>query len=420
MYLGRVQPLSIATVMAFWSLVKPDTSCTTGNVVCSGDVTCPYQSSKVNQECIDGNCKCTNPDYSTCTCLPKVIGCEIGIGRDNSMATYKLSGFNDPLENVYNCFNPGNSQNEVHVIANYQGTGNNQGDIMFSTGNTQVDIHGLCNGVPITLVFVSHNPVNWILNFDDPDVILAKVLLITPYITTSYISHQHGRITDIEKYSDMPWGYGDDKQQGDTVGLLQYLTQRFGAVTSFTGTYQADEWNLNLLSELGTELTTTGEQVEDCWTGDMCNSCPEEYIGAINQIARCCPGCRYPRFIYRGIDCFCKIEALPQPCVSTVNTKPTTTQGSPSTRTESCLHGNACSQCSNTINNGTGGSPACCPNCLHDTPVFVGDVCYCNLATKDNGGDVSGGSFLDLSKLLLLVTTYILITLTNISNYFSE
>ena len=41
-------------------------------------------------------------------------------------------------------------------------------------------------------------------------------------------------------------GYGSDTGGGDTHQLLTTLYDRFGSVSSFTGTYQADEWRLTI------------------------------------------------------------------------------------------------------------------------------------------------------------------------------
>ena len=42
------------------------------------------------------------------------------------------------------------------------------------------------------------------------------------------------------------YAYGSDSGGGSTRKLLQLLSQRFSPVTSFTGTYQADKWYLEI------------------------------------------------------------------------------------------------------------------------------------------------------------------------------
>ena len=41
-------------------------------------------------------------------------------------------------------------------------------------------------------------------------------------------------------------GYGKDDGGGDTHEILTNLYNRFGPVSSFTGTYQADVWRLRI------------------------------------------------------------------------------------------------------------------------------------------------------------------------------
>ena len=42
------------------------------------------------------------------------------------------------------------------------------------------------------------------------------------------------------------YGYGSDSGGGKTAQLLLYLQQRFGYVSSFSGSYRADHWELNI------------------------------------------------------------------------------------------------------------------------------------------------------------------------------
>ncbi len=53
--------------------------------------------------------------------------------------------------------------------------------------------------------------------------------------------YSHQQVLSVEntlRYSS----YGE----GDADGLLNYLNDRFGPISSFTGTYQADLWRLHL------------------------------------------------------------------------------------------------------------------------------------------------------------------------------
>ena len=44
----------------------------------------------------------------------------------------------------------------------------------------------------------------------------------------------------------IPFGYGNDSDVGDTDGFIHYLEHRFGPTASFTGTYKADRWLVNI------------------------------------------------------------------------------------------------------------------------------------------------------------------------------
>ena len=50
---------------------------------------------------------------------------------------------------------------------------------------------------------------------------------------------------------DMPRGYGTDTGGGHTAELLDYLRQRFGPISSFSGSYRADRWSLNIIISPG-------------------------------------------------------------------------------------------------------------------------------------------------------------------------
>ena len=61
------------------------------------------------------------------------------------------------------------------------------------------------------------------------------------------------QIKSIIRYwaDDVPQGYGDDAGGGDTVGLLYYVQLHYGSVASFTGSYRADRWDVEIN---GTEI----------------------------------------------------------------------------------------------------------------------------------------------------------------------
>jgi hypothetical protein len=68
-------------------------------------------------------------------------------------------------------------------------------------------------------------------------------------VDVSNVSYPAGSVLSVEKVSNILLpslangfdGYGDH-----TLQALRYLTERFGSVTSFTGTERADQWRLNI------------------------------------------------------------------------------------------------------------------------------------------------------------------------------
>ena len=65
------------------------------------------------------------------------------------------------------------------------------------------------------------------------------------------------RVTEIETLGreDIPRGYGTDTGGGHTAELLDYLRQRFGPVRSFSGSYRADRWRVNIQRSAGTIIS---------------------------------------------------------------------------------------------------------------------------------------------------------------------
>ena len=55
-------------------------------------------------------------------------------------------------------------------------------------------------------------------------------------------------VLDVERhrYQTLPYGYGSDTGGGKTDKLLAYVVNRFGPVSSYSGSYYADNWILNI------------------------------------------------------------------------------------------------------------------------------------------------------------------------------
>ena len=72
-------------------------------------------------------------------------------------------------------------------------------------------------------------------------------------VNRTNVSHTPERVGTVEKveYRYLPYGYGRDVSSGSTAESLQYLINRFGAIASFSGTYDAGRWVLDIQRENG-------------------------------------------------------------------------------------------------------------------------------------------------------------------------
>ena len=69
----------------------------------------------------------------------------------------------------------------------------------------------------------------------------------------STVIDTYQRVTEIETLGrELPYGYGTDTGGGHTAELLVYLRKRFGPVRSFSGSYRADTWRVNIQRSAGT------------------------------------------------------------------------------------------------------------------------------------------------------------------------
>ena len=79
-------------------------------------------------------------------------------------------------------------------------------------------------------------------------VLLTEFLQGSYYLDRSDVTYSAGSVTTLERvpYSEIPYGYGSDAGGDHTLEVLQYVTERFGPVASFSGSYRADRWTLNI------------------------------------------------------------------------------------------------------------------------------------------------------------------------------
>ncbi|XP_066288344.1 uncharacterized protein [Branchiostoma lanceolatum] len=103
---------------------------------------------------------------------------------------------------------------------------------------------------PLVLVLSSYEPVNWVLHLPE-GVEVHQVLLIAYHIDQSNVTLQSGMVRDVQRLSGRTGGvpacaYGSDNGGCQTVRMLTYIDGLFGPVSSFTGTYKAARWDLNI------------------------------------------------------------------------------------------------------------------------------------------------------------------------------
>ena len=68
------------------------------------------------------------------------------------------------------------------------------------------------------------------------------------YIDDSTVTYSSGKVENFEKltYQTLPCGYGKDTGGCKTLDILQTVVNRFGSVYSFSGSYRANTWTLNI------------------------------------------------------------------------------------------------------------------------------------------------------------------------------
>nr|XP_058949665.1 uncharacterized protein LOC131777387 [Pocillopora verrucosa] len=205
---------------------------------------------KMQSKCVDGSCVCNSQDYNYHSCLPDTKGCKVSVDAATSLGKPQYN--NQPRQPTYSC-TPGSSsssQYEVHVLSVYEVINRRPP----TAGDATVNIFsGKRPDRPLVLVLASYEPVNWILKVPS-DVTISRVILVAYYVDKSSVSGDVNQVQAIERKSyraSWPTGYGSDSGGGDTVGLLKKIYEKFGVVTSFTGTYKADKWSLSLRSSNG-------------------------------------------------------------------------------------------------------------------------------------------------------------------------
>lgn len=221
-------------------------------------------------QCVNGFCVCNSPYYSRVTCLPSVGTCKIRENDPTNSATPMSSRSGEPT--VYSCEGNQGSTADVHVLGVYEGNVHTRPPTA-GTMNVIVTASPALTR-PVILVFSNYEPVNWVL--DLPATLnVQKVILFAYYGDLSSVTVAPGvsqTLTVEKRPRSAPRGYGKDSGGGNTAGMLRQLSEDYGAVTSFAGTYRADSWSWPLplgISTGGTgteEVTSSVEVTTDAWT----------------------------------------------------------------------------------------------------------------------------------------------------------
>ena len=88
------------------------------------------------------------------------------------------------------------------------------------------------------------------INYNDHYIKVAtrKYIQGSYYLDKSDVTYSPGTVLTVEKhtYQTLPCGYGSDAGGCRTDEVLEYVVGRFGPVASFSGSYRADAWTLNI------------------------------------------------------------------------------------------------------------------------------------------------------------------------------
>ncbi|XP_078667777.1 uncharacterized protein LOC144909589 [Branchiostoma floridae x Branchiostoma belcheri] len=227
-----------------WSLTSDGLSCHDPRTSCQDS--CPG-SDVTGASCVDGYCECSGENYQRYTCLPVVGSCEIRWYSPTAQASAFLDS--KPTQ-TFSCVADDNNQYEVHALAVYEGVGSGFQQNKAEAPEMNVNVYVTPDPIskPLVLVLSSYEAVNWVLNLAE-DVEVQKVLLIAYEIDQSNVTVQSGSVSEVQRVSGGTGGapacaYGKDDGDCRTVEMLKYIGREFGPVSSFTGTYNAREWNL--------------------------------------------------------------------------------------------------------------------------------------------------------------------------------
>ena len=190
--------------------------------------------------------------------------CHIQYQGSSAVTTPEYGGI--PRRSYYSCVANSNCNYEVHVLGSYESA---QGGFQqHPTGYP--DVYLTVTGIssrPLILVLSSYEPAAWTLHIptgvEIDRVILVslhnivatrtmlwcdELLCFSPLQSSHHsnsVTASDGRNLTVENTLTY-YAYGSDSGGGSTHQLLLHLFERFGSVSSFTGTYRADEWRITI------------------------------------------------------------------------------------------------------------------------------------------------------------------------------
>ncbi|CAH1266488.1 Hypp3395 [Branchiostoma lanceolatum] len=215
--------------------------------------------------CVDGFCECSSENYQRYTCLPVVGSCAI---RRSSPAAQAEAFLSSERRETFSCVADDNNQYEVHVLGVYEGVGPSRGFQQDPIEAAEIKVYITAGRVSkhVILVLSSYEAVHWVITLPK-GMAVPSIILIAHYIDQSDVTVRISRgrafgfgpvIYDtayaiVTRWSDRliqgipACAYGNDDGGCDTVKMLTFIGGSFmGPVSSFTGTYRTERWNLRI------------------------------------------------------------------------------------------------------------------------------------------------------------------------------
>ncbi|XP_060069294.1 uncharacterized protein LOC132549384 [Ylistrum balloti] len=194
-----------------------------------------FSAFKFRSTCMNGFCRCEGHGYNSDTCLPDVDGCVM----QSEEVLYADASINGKSVSNYNCKQRSSEGNAIHVFSVF-GLGD------FSA--TTIDLKGTNTDDDITIILASYQKMNWIVRVDEGVRIGKIIMMQTLNLGNSdvVIDGLYTGKSPIVSFYRRQSGYGDDRDGGHTVQLIQTITKEVGRITTFTGSKYVDHFSLNL------------------------------------------------------------------------------------------------------------------------------------------------------------------------------